>query len=195
MSKRHAIISITVFRSKGQCADEAREALIWDMGSLNGTRKGRLKLKPHVRYALSEGDKVTLADLPCQYVRVGPAEGKNGEVKAGTPDCLVRERGEETRLPQGESHEVNLRTDMGTEADRAVERAVNGERGFLTPSREQGAAKPRRSQVMPPVPEQKDQTPVPLVPESDSESDGEKEGRRPRAAKCLGMSSMLYWLI
>uniref|UniRef100_A0A673BX08 FHA domain-containing protein n=1 Tax=Sphaeramia orbicularis TaxID=375764 RepID=A0A673BX08_9TELE len=36
------------------------EALVWDHGSLNGTRKGRLKLTSNVRYALSEGDSLVL---------------------------------------------------------------------------------------------------------------------------------------
>lgn len=44
------------------------EALVWDLGSLNGTRKGRLKLTPNVRYALGECDSLVLADIPCQYV-------------------------------------------------------------------------------------------------------------------------------
>uniref|UniRef100_A0A4W5QGB5 FHA domain-containing protein n=1 Tax=Hucho hucho TaxID=62062 RepID=A0A4W5QGB5_9TELE len=46
VSKQHTIISISMF-----C-----EALVWDLGSMNGTRKGRTKLTPHVRYALTEGD-------------------------------------------------------------------------------------------------------------------------------------------
>ncbi|XP_076137096.1 mediator of DNA damage checkpoint protein 1 [Alosa pseudoharengus] len=186
MSKRHATISISVFRSNGQHASGATEALIWDMGSLNGTRKGRLKLTPHVRYALSEGDKVTLADLPCQYAPVGTAEGETGKGRARTPDCLGGERGEQTLEPQGDCYKVKLRTETHTEAVRAVERAANGERGFLTPSSGQhGDAKPRGSHDMSARLEQKDQSPAPLVPESDSESDGEREGRRPRATKTL----------
>ncbi|XP_041962791.1 mediator of DNA damage checkpoint protein 1 [Alosa sapidissima] len=186
MSKRHATISISVFRSNGQHASGAIEALIWDMGSLNGTRKGRLKLTPHVRYALSEGDKVTLADLPCQYAPVGTAEGETGKGRARTPDCLGGERGEQTLVPQGDCYKVNLRTETHTEAVRAVERAANGERGFLTPSSGQhGDAKPRGSHGMSARLEQKDQSPAPLVTASDSESDGEREGWRPRATKTL----------
>uniref|UniRef100_A0A3B1JIT6 FHA domain-containing protein n=1 Tax=Astyanax mexicanus TaxID=7994 RepID=A0A3B1JIT6_ASTMX len=56
ISSRHAVISISVFRGN--------PPLVWDLGSLNGTRKGRIKLSPHVRYALSAGDSVVLADLP-----------------------------------------------------------------------------------------------------------------------------------
>ncbi len=70
VSSRHAVISISVFRSSNDRfgkGDDDVEALLWDMGSLNGTRKGRLKLAPQVRYALTEGESVVLADVPCQY--------------------------------------------------------------------------------------------------------------------------------
>lgn len=195
MSKRHATISITVFRSNGQHSSEATETLIWDMGSLNGTRKGRLKLKPNVRYALTEGDKVTLADLPCQYVALGAAEGERGKGEAGTADCLAEERGEETNMPKQQSCEVKLRTEMGAEAEREMASAANGERGCLTPRREQGGAELRGSQEVSPRPlmaELKDQTPTPLVPESDAESDEERKGWRPRAVKSLGKQHVVF---
>lgn len=35
---------------------------------MNGTRKGHLKLTPHVRYALSEGDTLVFGNIPCHYV-------------------------------------------------------------------------------------------------------------------------------
>lgn len=44
------------------------EALIWDHGSMNGTRKGRRKLTPNVRYALSEQENLVVADIPCKYI-------------------------------------------------------------------------------------------------------------------------------
>lgn len=69
VSGRHAVISISVFRSSRSCSGngDAVEALLWDMGSLNGTRKGRFKLTPQVRYALTEGESLVIADVPCQY--------------------------------------------------------------------------------------------------------------------------------
>ncbi len=69
VSSRHAVISISVFRSSsdGFGNGDDVEALLWDMGSLNGTRKGRFKLTPQVRYALTDGESVVLADVPCQY--------------------------------------------------------------------------------------------------------------------------------
>uniref|UniRef100_A0A4W4DMH0 FHA domain-containing protein n=1 Tax=Electrophorus electricus TaxID=8005 RepID=A0A4W4DMH0_ELEEL len=49
VSGRHAVISISVLRPHDRRLGdgEATEALVWDLGSLNGTRKGRLKLTPH----------------------------------------------------------------------------------------------------------------------------------------------------
>ncbi|KAM8846850.1 mediator of DNA damage checkpoint protein 1 isoform 1-T2 [Synchiropus picturatus] len=64
ISKQHATISIVVHGKQKL----SLEALIWDLGSLNGTRKGRLKLTPHVRYAISEGDSLVVADIPCQLI-------------------------------------------------------------------------------------------------------------------------------
>ncbi|KAM9797863.1 mediator of DNA damage checkpoint protein 1 [Neosynchiropus ocellatus] len=64
VSKQHATISIIVHGKQKLSI----EALIWDLGSLNGTRKGRLKLTPHVRYAISEGESLVIADIPCQFV-------------------------------------------------------------------------------------------------------------------------------
>ncbi|KAF7670137.1 hypothetical protein LDENG_00049770 [Lucifuga dentata] len=68
LSKRHATISISVYRGRGHHGEVVMEALVWDVGSMNGTRKGRLKLTPNVRYALSDGDSLVMADIPCQYV-------------------------------------------------------------------------------------------------------------------------------
>lgn len=65
VSKQHAMLSLSVYRRK-KC--ESVEALIWDLGSLNGTRKGHFKLTPNVRYALSGGDSFVVADIPCKYV-------------------------------------------------------------------------------------------------------------------------------
>uniref|UniRef100_A0A8C2X3F7 FHA domain-containing protein n=1 Tax=Cyclopterus lumpus TaxID=8103 RepID=A0A8C2X3F7_CYCLU len=68
ISKQHATIRLSVYRRRGRRNDADMEALIWDLGSMNGTRKGHFKLTPNVRYALSEGDSLVVADIPCQYV-------------------------------------------------------------------------------------------------------------------------------
>lgn len=168
----------------------AADALIWDMGSMNGCRKGRLKLQPHVRYALSEGDKVILADVPCQYALVRAAEGQNGGGRVGTPDYGVRQRdNEEASPPRAENGRANVATEMATVADRTG----NREGGFLTPSSVPGDAQQRSSQegsAQAPVVGLRKQSPAPLVPESDSESDGEREAFRPKPAKHLGKDAV-----
>ncbi|TRY65664.1 hypothetical protein DNTS_009887, partial [Danionella cerebrum] len=108
VSGRHAVISITVFRSS-KCSDDgaAVETLVWDMGSLNGTRKGRLKLTPHVRYALSDGESVVLADLPCQYISLDISNRVNGCVSAKEKrESLVLARSAPT-FRQGEGNLLN----------------------------------------------------------------------------------------
>ncbi|XP_039599354.1 mediator of DNA damage checkpoint protein 1-like [Polypterus senegalus] len=57
VSKCHAVIEI-----------ERDSHLLWDRGSLNGTRKGRKLLKPRVHYDLQNGDLIMFADVPCQYI-------------------------------------------------------------------------------------------------------------------------------
>uniref|UniRef100_A0A3B5R5U3 Mediator of DNA damage checkpoint protein 1 n=1 Tax=Xiphophorus maculatus TaxID=8083 RepID=A0A3B5R5U3_XIPMA len=71
VSKQHAAISISVHRRRGRVHEVDMEALVWDQKSTNGTRKGRLKLTPNVRYALNEGDSLVLGDIPCRYVSSG----------------------------------------------------------------------------------------------------------------------------
>ncbi|XP_041649088.1 mediator of DNA damage checkpoint protein 1 isoform X2 [Cheilinus undulatus] len=67
ISKQHATICIYAKRRKG-CNEVDKEALVWDQGSVNGTRKGLSKLTPNLRYALSEGDRLVVADIPCQFL-------------------------------------------------------------------------------------------------------------------------------
>ncbi|XP_077576742.1 mediator of DNA damage checkpoint protein 1 isoform X2 [Stigmatopora nigra] len=68
VSKQHATIAISVHRRRGSRRGVDMEALVWDLGSMNGTRKGRLKLTPNVRYSLNEGDHLLMADIPCHFV-------------------------------------------------------------------------------------------------------------------------------
>lgn len=148
VSSRHAVISISVFGPNNRRGhSEDVDALLWDLGSLNGTRKGRLKLSPQVRYALTEGDSVVLADLPCQYVSL-----KNPE--------------------------RNTHTSAGDKATRSSSSSSSTEGGAA--NRVDNA---RKKTLLPPVPvwsnEAKRSEPT-LVPESDSDSDGEKHGRRER---------------
>ncbi|XP_061633007.1 mediator of DNA damage checkpoint protein 1 isoform X2 [Phyllopteryx taeniolatus] len=92
VSKQHATICISVHRRRGSRSGVDMEALVWDLGSMNGTRKGRLKLTPNVRYALSEGDRLVMADIPCQYVSISEdVGGGTSDVRSSFPGDSVEE--------------------------------------------------------------------------------------------------------
>ncbi|KAJ8289864.1 hypothetical protein GJAV_G00006190 [Gymnothorax javanicus] len=93
VSKRHAVISLSLLHGNKHRGEGVMEALLWDLGSMNGTRRGRFRLTPHVRYALGEGESVLIADLPCQFVRVGEG-GAGGNVD--TPSKTETGRGKGT---------------------------------------------------------------------------------------------------
>ncbi|XP_052345691.1 mediator of DNA damage checkpoint protein 1 [Oncorhynchus keta] len=182
VSKQHTIISISMFRGNrrhGNVAAMETEALVWDLGSMNGTRKGRTKLTPHVRYALTEGECVVIADIPCQYVSVdqrggqghmqNPTNAHSGRGRRSGPDRKAQLRGS----PSGQG----LGRETGT--PKTEGRGVNGEIGApsLTElgGKGQNLAKPLSFEQTPTQPERT------LVPESDS--DGEREGRRDKRGK------------
>ncbi|XP_055781943.1 mediator of DNA damage checkpoint protein 1-like isoform X1 [Salvelinus fontinalis] len=186
VSKQHTVISISMFRGNrhhGNVAAMETEALVWDLGSMNGTRKGRTKLTPHVRYALTEGECVVIADIPCQYVSVdqrggqghmqNPTNAHSGKGRRSGPDRKAQLRGS----PSGQV----LGRETGTpKTERPTEgRGVNGEMGApsLTELGGKGKtlAKPLLFEQTPTQPERT------LVPESDS--DGEQEGRRDKRGK------------
>ncbi|KAF5902350.1 mediator of DNA damage checkpoint protein 1, partial [Clarias magur] len=158
VSGRHAIISVSVFgRNDRQAHSEATEALLWDLGSLNGTRKGRLKLTPHVRYALTDGDGLVLADLPCQYVSLKNADtfgADNGREKA--------------KGPTSASGSSQRGTGKGAE---------NGGRKSALPPVPVWTEEAKGAESVQTTPKRPERT---LVPESDSDSDGERHGRRDR---------------
>ncbi|CAJ1062565.1 LOW QUALITY PROTEIN: mediator of DNA damage checkpoint protein 1 [Xyrichtys novacula] len=140
VSKQHATISISAFKRKG-CDNEVEiEALVWDLGSMNGTRKGRLKLSPNVRYALSEQDSLVVADIPCKFV-----------------SCIADVG--DTRASERKQNGVNAETVTEQKA-----RVSSPEDKRNTPLRHSCLSV--------------EQTPVQLqaslVPESDSDSDGER---------------------
>lgn len=172
VSKRHATISISVHRRRSSHSEVDVEALVWDIGSMNGTRKGRLKLTPNVRYALSDGDSLVVADIPCRYVRcavdtVVSSQGdlrtsgsRNSEVNARLPDAL----GEKGRDKSADSNSgAKARVPSLKTPVRAS--CLSFEQ---TPTQPQGS----------------------LVPESDSDSDGERRGRGDGRRTALGMQIM-----
>ncbi|XP_047184833.1 mediator of DNA damage checkpoint protein 1 [Scophthalmus maximus] len=168
ISKQHASICISVYRTRGGHSEV--EALVWDLGSMNGTCKGRLKLTPNVRYALSDGDSLAVADIPCRYVnctrdtismRGGTRTpvSRNVGLMAGTPDASGKKGG-----------------DNITDGKKCVNGGTTGKVSLTkTPvktsclSFEQTPTQPQGT----------------LVPESDSDSDGERGRGGDRRHKAL----------
>ncbi|XP_041842811.1 mediator of DNA damage checkpoint protein 1 isoform X2 [Melanotaenia boesemani] len=170
VSKQHATICISVYSRRGCHGDVDMEALVWDLGSMNGTRKGRLKLTPNVRYALSEGDSLVVADIPCQYVScstnsVSSQDGtrtpgsRNSGAKARLPDALGEKWGD---MSTGSKKCVNsvLKTGVSLKKSPVRGSCLAFEQ---TPTQPQGT----------------------LVPESDSDSDSERCGGGDKKQKTL----------
>lgn len=169
VSKQHTAVSITTFHATSGRAAASIEALVWDMGSMNGTRKGRLKLTPHVRYALSEGDTLLVADIPCRYTSCGVSGSP------GNTDSVVAGESQGTGEDDDEEAHAKVAPAAGT---------LLGERGETT-METAATTKALSFEKTPTQPE------CSLVPESDSDSDRE-QGRRGRWRKTLGMWRRKY---
>ncbi|XP_023712511.1 uncharacterized protein LOC111867156 isoform X2 [Cryptotermes secundus] len=72
LSKEHAVIEII---------DEDNH-LIYDLGSRNKTRLGKMILQPHVRYQLPDGAKLHLADVSAVYQRL--SDNVEGDSDSGS---------------------------------------------------------------------------------------------------------------
>lgn len=178
VSKRHATISISLYRSRG---DVDTEALVWDLGSLNGTRKGRLKLTPNVRYALSEHESLVFADIPCQYVSFS-ADTVSPQQNLKTPMSVSSVV--DSRLTDA-SNKKESGPDVGSEeSDRAPEAMAS------SPPLKDTQNTPVRTICLSfeKTPTQPQGT---LVPESDVDSDKESESRASRRQKTLGLCEYL----
>lgn len=155
------------------------EALVWDLGSMNGTRKGRLKLTPNVRYALGEHDSLVLADIPCQYVSCS-ADTVSSQHNFKTPVSVspaVR-----ARLTDDSNRKASG-TDVGSEnSDRAPEALEK----VSSPALKDTHSTPLRNICL-----SFEQTPTQpqgtLVPESDLDSDEERQVRATRRQKTSGL--------
>lgn len=140
---------------------------------MNGTRKGHLKLTPNVRYALSEGDGLVVADVPCQYVSC-TVDSSEGDTTAS----VGKHSGANAESPDGSGEE-------GSDTSTGSKRCVNGdtEAGVLLSDQEDSGKTSVLTSCL-----SFEQTPThpqgTLVPESDSDSDDSRgDGRR----KALGM--------
>lgn len=49
---------------------EDETCFLWDCGSSNKTRFGRVQLKPNVKYGLRDGDEITFGDVKCVFHQV-----------------------------------------------------------------------------------------------------------------------------
>lgn len=173
ISKQHATISIAAFKRRGQDSKVDVEALIWDLGSLNGTRKGRLKLTPNVRYALSECDNLMVADIPCQYVSCSAHKG-------ASPDQFKMP----VRRVSGAKATVDT---VLKEEQSGGKKCANGTpESRRRPDVKDGGENPLSTYLFfEQTPAQSQRT---LVPESDLDSDDEGGGRGDGKRKTLGMS-------
>ncbi|XP_008293823.1 mediator of DNA damage checkpoint protein 1 isoform X2 [Stegastes partitus] len=162
VSKQHATICISVYKSRGCDKEAEMEALLWDLGSMNGTRKGRLKLTPNVRYALSEGDRLVLADIPCQYVISGVDSVVSSQEDTRTP--VSRNPGVKARLPDDS-------TVSEGDTSTGSKKCVNGDtKPRVSPKKTLVSTSCLSFEQTPTQPQKT------LVPESDSDSDGETVG-------------------
>lgn len=179
VSKQHATISIVAHSRRGCHNTVDVEALVWDLGSMNGTRKGRLKLTPHVRYALSERDSLVVADIPCQYVSCAE-DGVNSQGDFKKP--LSRNSGVKAGLSSASGEREG---DTGTGSTTRVN--GNTKATALLPGWEDAGETPVRVSCLSFEP-----TPIKpqgnLVPNSDSDSDGEQWNITDRRHKTLGMA-------
>uniref|UniRef100_A0A8C5HDU6 Mediator of DNA damage checkpoint protein 1 n=1 Tax=Gouania willdenowi TaxID=441366 RepID=A0A8C5HDU6_GOUWI len=153
VSKQHATISVSVYRRRHAHNEMDMEALVWDRGSMNGTHKGRLKLTPNVRYALSDADGLLVADIPCRYVSCGPGAGSSqadantiGSTNSGVEDSVTEEGRKDTSIS-------GLRLTESPKRSPVRESCLLFEQ---TPNQQQGT----------------------LVPESDSDSENQTGGER-----------------
>lgn len=175
ISKQHATICISVYRRRGCPSEEDMEALVWDLGSLNGTRKGRLKLTPNVRYALSDCDSLVVADIPCRYVTCSADSADSSPDNLKTPVSRISRVN--AKLPHALEEKGSLSKKC---ANRATETRTSlpdlNDTGDtpVTPSCLSFEKTPTQPQGT-------------LVPESDLDSDEEKGGAADRRSKVGGV--------
>lgn len=174
ISKQHATICISVYRRRGCSREEDIEALVWDLGSLNGTRKGRLKLTPNVRYALSDCDSLVVADIPCRYISCS-ADSVSSPDNMKTPVSRI------SRVNAKLPHPLK---EKGSSSKKCANRAT--ETRMPLPDLNDTGGTPVTTSCLSfeKTPTQPQGT---LVPESDLDSDEEKGGAADRRHKVAGV--------
>ncbi|KAM6995311.1 mediator of DNA damage checkpoint protein 1 [Tautogolabrus adspersus] len=181
VSKQHATICISAYRRKGCDREVDIEALVWDLGSMNGTRKGRLKLTPNVRYALSEQDCLVVADIPCKYVSCAVDEISS---RGDATTSLSKNNGVTAKMPA-------VSGDMEIDANRSGKSFVTGGPKSRLSLPEDTRNTPVRHSCL-----SFEQTPTQpqasLVPQSDSDSDGERGEAGERRRKAMVSNTDSY---
>ncbi|PSN36675.1 hypothetical protein C0J52_16279 [Blattella germanica] len=81
LSKEHAVIEVV----------DADNHLLYDLGSRNKTRLGKMVLQPDVRYQLADGAKIHLADVSAMYRRLpnGPEEDSGSETGSDCSESML----------------------------------------------------------------------------------------------------------
>ncbi|XP_059363685.1 mediator of DNA damage checkpoint protein 1-like isoform X2 [Carassius carassius] len=169
VSSRHAVISISVFCSRKDRfgnGDDV-EALLWDMGSLNGTRKGRFKLTPQVRYALTEGESVVFADVPCQYIGLNISK-KDTRI---TPENGGVSKKEKNSSP------VLSSSDSESELSKGVRKRLNVKERSVLPPVPLWSPEDEQPKTSSPQPAHKHPE-ITLVPESESDGENATDERK-----------------
>ncbi|XP_041484152.1 mediator of DNA damage checkpoint protein 1-like [Lytechinus variegatus] len=78
LSKQHACIEV-----------QGNSHLIYDMESRNKTRRGKMFLKPNVRYELRDDDVITFGDVKCQYILQSEQEEDDDDTGSDTDSELM----------------------------------------------------------------------------------------------------------
>ncbi|XP_019751587.1 mediator of DNA damage checkpoint protein 1 isoform X3 [Hippocampus comes] len=165
VSKQHAAIRISLHQRRGSRSGVEIEAVVRDLGSMNGTRIGRIKLIPNIPYPLSEGNRLFMADMPCQYLGIGDAHQNIGGQPSGVGISLARDSVEKRDGLKEMSQAWAKVSPLGkAEKKPAKNSCVSFE---ATPVQLQRT----------------------LVPESESDSDGERPRNRESRRKLQGSDS------
>lgn len=167
VSSRHAVISMSMFRSSSDSNGDDVEALLWDMGSLNGTRKGRFKLTPQVRYALTEGESVVLADVPCQYTGLKISKKET---------CITPEKGGVSKKEKNSSPALSS-SDSESELSKGVRNRLNVKGRSVLPPVPLWSPEDEQPKMSSPQ-SANNQPEITLVPESDSDGESALDERK-----------------
>ncbi|KAG5856241.1 hypothetical protein ANANG_G00005960 [Anguilla anguilla] len=187
VSKRHAVISIARLRGgDGRHGDGATEALLWDLGSMNGTRKGRLRLTPTCATPSARGTSWSSPTCPVSSSAAGEG-GAGREAGASATAETGRGRGGPRRIARGcvsdsdSEGEISVRKERRAklfvpDSDSPRESSLSCST-FLTPTSRFVPDSEEESSITPSSPGRLDRSRTGKTPKhvSDSDPDDEEE--------------------